>query len=464
MSRLEKLSPPTLARLNNQFDDNRTFFGHCKAVALACVGADVAEADYKNAVADSVLYRSHPDRRKARSDTATAWVKAYEEGDPAWKPGTLQGRLEQLLSAVVAAPWKDPELQQAATVFVTAAYVTNVYTLDFGVRDMRAALGVSDSHASALLRRLGGAGLWISRNHQGFRKRTRFVVNTSWAPDGANREMYNRATIRRMLTHVFANAHFMVWTAHGLGPWAGRVFQAVTEEPATKTAICQASGVSRRRVGTALTVLADAGLVDVVTRGSRELFTVSGGAADRLTDLETEAVQAKAIQVIAVLGQREADAETRTKFREKTKGTVFEVEPFYRGDRAGEVVALVEQLGWPKTMPVRATRVLETLVDKFGGNEFLWMDALQHEDSATRRALLLAGYQVPEGRGVEEATKPPRYADAFTEDFTPDTDNELARSIEEIGKRPDPGWWKPGQDPKEAPSGDPFKDALANEK
>lgn len=266
------LSETVADLLDQSGEDKGEHYQACCSIALAVLRSGGDEADFEQILEGSELALTYKyGERKRGYDTARAWQWAednFEAHTPDEVLNDVRDTLENLRLRILDSNLPKRVLPTVLAV-VDEGIRRSAYSMDLSVRDLAVEVGVTAATVSRHLNTAASAGvLYRTPAKPGlagnialdvtFGEVTQKGKNVTHKPNQGN-------------SYVLQNSLF---SGHGLGPIAGRLWEALLdqEQPATAAEVARAAGVDPKTARVHLPRLADVGLVDTITRGKRTLY------------------------------------------------------------------------------------------------------------------------------------------------------------------------------------------------
>lgn len=258
--------------LDQSGEDKGEHYQACCSIALAVLRAGGGETDFDDLLEGSNLaltYKYGERKRLYDVDKAIRWAEEnFEEATPADVLDDVRDTLENLRLRIL-----DSELPNRVLPTVLAVVDEGIrrgaYTLDLSVRDLGVTVGRSPATVSRHLKTAAKAGvLYRTPAKAGLAGRIALDVTFGEVTQKGKNETHKPMGGN---SYVLQNSLF---SGHGLGPTAGRLWDALLslDHPASAAEAARTAGVDPKTARVHLPRMADVGLVETVTRGKRTLY------------------------------------------------------------------------------------------------------------------------------------------------------------------------------------------------
>jgi hypothetical protein len=226
----------------------------------------------------SYTYSTSDKARDQDRHLESAWAKAERS-----KPFDLEEWLTDLQRRIATSRWTGragSRNREVALAFVGFCIDNNCFTRTIskyelskhtpGLSPSVVGRGLADLVEIGLLRRMTRDDL----TRQTKRSTNRYRVNLYWQGDGKLSVNDLKNTGKHSLGLLRTNGQHDLWSSRGLGLTAGRVHEALTDEPATLAEVAQRAGITRQSAHRALERLADACLAGILPGRPARYFAV----------------------------------------------------------------------------------------------------------------------------------------------------------------------------------------------
>ena len=266
------VTPELSELLHRDGDDKGEHYQACCCIALAVLRAGGSEQDYEQLLDGSDLARSYKyGERKRRYDVHQAWEfseQHFEPETPAEALEAVRGDLVNLRRRI-----EESNLPQRVLPTVLAVVDEGIrrgaWTMDLSVRDLALVVGRSPATISRHLNTAEQAGcLYRTPAEDGLAGKVTLEVTF-----GEVTQKGKNATHKETLgtSYVLQNSLF---SGHGLGPTAGRLWKALLslDHAASAAEVARAAGVDPKTARVHLPRMAEVGLVDTILKGKRTFY------------------------------------------------------------------------------------------------------------------------------------------------------------------------------------------------
>jgi len=264
---------PELAELLHRDGADKTeHYQACCCIALAVQRAGGSEQDYEQLLDGSDLARSYKyGERKRRYDVHQAWEFSEQHFEPETPAEALEAVRDDLVN--LRRRIEESNLPQRVLPTVLAVVDEGIrrgaWTMDLSVRDLGLVVGRSPATVSRHLNTAEQAGCLYRTPAEGglAGKVTLEVTFGEVAQKGKNET--HKETLGT--SYVLQNSLF---SGHGLGPTAGRLWNALLSLNRVSSAaeVARAAGVDPKTARVHLPRMAEVGLVDTIRKGKRTFY------------------------------------------------------------------------------------------------------------------------------------------------------------------------------------------------
>lgn len=273
---LTKLPDQALEKLDGDGSQNSEFGSCAASFALSWIGAGGTLDTFLEVVEASHLGQTYPRPSRISRVLTRSYEWAEEHFDPSHATGDVRQRLEQLRQRLELSSLH-PGIRTSALAVVKRGIEINTWTVDVSTRQLSEWAGCSIGTASAHIHRLRDLGVVSRIEARGKGNSRRLHLDLDYHPPTA--EVINQ-TDQELNTYVLpvdicsGSDHFELWSAHGVGQTAYRIYSCLGVVPATVADLIRATGAARNTVTKHLSTLVDLGLA-VEIPGKRKRYCIN---------------------------------------------------------------------------------------------------------------------------------------------------------------------------------------------
>gem|GEM_PF-7076725 len=266
------LSDSARELLNSSGYDKEEHYAFCCSIAMSVLRHGGTEDDFESVLEGSDLASSYKyGDRKWRYDIQAAWSWAEQEFDPqatAEDRETVRDELRLLRDRLVESSLKR-NILPTLDALITEGINRGAWSMNISVRDLGQVLGVAPRTVSRHLAAAEEADV-LHRMKQGEGLADLIALNLRWT-DQEEKGINATHKVNGGSSYMWHNS---VFSRHGLGPTAGRVYGALATmtEPASAAEVARAAGVDPATARKHLPRLVEHGLAVEIIRGRRKVY------------------------------------------------------------------------------------------------------------------------------------------------------------------------------------------------
>lgn len=277
---IARLPPEALSKLDSDGSNNYEFNSAVFSFALSWINAGGDEAGYVETVASSHVGETYP-RSDLERRLATTFADA-EEKHTGYRQSTLAGkafvieRLGKCLTAIDTDDDLPPQVKPTARAIVSRALSIGAFSLNVSTRQLAEDTGLQAATISRHLPSIKRSMLIKRVDSGSFGQSRTFHINLNYGSEEESTNVKNSyilSTCKYVMCNIFL--HLELWSKHGLGSTAQRLYGDLTVFPRLASDIHNTSELSRPTATKHLATLVEHNLVVETTTGKRRRYAVN---------------------------------------------------------------------------------------------------------------------------------------------------------------------------------------------